>query len=318
MTALGEVAGWDPSKILRNPAARTAIRQLGRALRTSGFVNHPGAPGATSALSSMARGEPVEAYEAALHLGGELSLGALLETGAADCDAENVFTLRFSVLAGAGAMAILPRPGLLVDGVYAGSDSWLLVQQAWRFGLGGARALDLGTGTGLVASFLSSRYNEVIAADVSAVSATTAALGRELLSEQDRSRLGIVVNDVTSGLVPRSFDLVVANTPWVPSLNANGQTFADGGPTGTELPLRFLREGVTMLAPGGLLVLLCSDLRESDDSGPLVDALAELEALGLKTSVEVTPRGAVDFEFQDAPESFEGFGRLDHVTVVVY
>ena len=50
--------------------------------------------------------------------------------------------------------------------------------------------------------------------------------------------------DVADGLAPHSFDLVTANAPWVPEpfdqAGSPARRFAAGGPSGFELPRRFL------------------------------------------------------------------------------
>jgi hypothetical protein len=126
-------------------------------------------------------------------------------------------------------------------------------------------------------------------------------------------------NDVADGLAPGTFDLVVANTPWVPTPIASGQTFADGGPTGIELPLRFLLGGVDLLSDRGVLVMLCTDLRFTDGRAPLWDALDELDDRGFTHEIEVTPRSTIlDFVARDAPDYMGGLEAASHVTVVVY
>ncbi|CAB4892576.1 unannotated protein [freshwater metagenome] len=252
-------------------------------------------------------------------VGGATPLAALIGTGAADIDDEGKVALRFEVLAGSGALSILPRPGLLGERVYAGPDTWILFEHVWRFGLGGERALEMGTGTGLVAALLSSRYRSVIGTDITDEAVATAALSRQLLEPLARERLAVVQTDVGAGLRPSTFDLVAANAPWVPSSSAHGNTFADGGPTGSELPLRFLTEGIDLLSPIGLLVLMCADLRFDDGRAPLHDALSHLRAQGFMTEVIVTPKVApFSFEGDGSSAALAGLRSADHVTVIVY
>ena len=252
-------------------------------------------------------------------VGGAGALAALVDTGAADIDDEGCVTLRFEVLAGAGALSILPRPGLLGERVYAGPDTWILLEHVWRFGLGGERALELGTGTGLIASLLATRYRSVVATDITDESVTTAALSLRLLEPADRERVSLVLTDVGAGLRSSSFDLVAANAPWVPSSSAHGNTFADGGPTGSELPLRFLADGIELLSPAGVLVLMCADLRFDDGRAPLREALSALRSQGFVTEVMITSRTApFTFEGDGARGAMAGLRAADHVTVVVY
>ena len=252
-------------------------------------------------------------------VGGAQSLAALIRSGGADVDDDGDVSLRFEVLAGAGALAIHPRPGIGGERVYAGPDSWILFTHVWRFGLGGERALELGTGTGLVANLLALRYGRVVATDITDDAVATALLSRRLLEPEVCDRLSVVRADVGDGLHPMSFDLVAANAPWVPTPAAHGNVFADGGPTGSELPLRFLADGVRLLRPTGTLVLMCADLRFNDGRAPLQDALCRLRAEGFTTEVMVTPK-EYPFTFEDgtATETLAGLRSAQHVTVVVY
>ena len=318
-TTAPTVDAWDPSVILASPSAVEAVRSLGEAVRSSGYRNSHNVTKGPDALIALATGSEVGDEIAAEWLGGVGNVDALVAAGGADQSGEGAIALRFAVLAGAGAVAVLPKPDLLEDGVYSGPDSWVLVEKAWRFGLGGDRAVDLGTGTGLAATFLTSRYDQVVATDVLAAAVDTAALSRELLAPEGRGRLVVSRTDVADGLAPGPFDLVMATTPWVPSPIASGQTFADGGPTGFELPLRFLLGGVDLLSDRGVLVMLCTDLRFTDGRAPLWDALSELEDRGFAHEVEVTPRSStLDFVARDAPDYMGGLEAASHVTVVVY
>jgi methylase of polypeptide subunit release factors len=252
-------------------------------------------------------------------VGGALALAALIESGAGDIDDDGEVSLRFGVLAGAGALAILPRDGLGGERVYAGPDSWILLTQVWRFGLGGTRALELGTGTGLVAGLLAHRYQRVIATDITDDAVATAELSRHLLAPEVRERLSVLRADVGDGLRDASFDLVSANAPWVPTSAAHGNVFADGGATGTELPLRFLADGMRLLSPDGILVLMCADLRFDDGRAPLHDALSRLRTAGFTTEVIETPKDApFTFEDESEPAVLAGLSTAQHVTVVVY
>lgn len=264
-------------------------------------------------------GQPVHHQAAQPVLGGAAALAALIGAGGADIDDDGLVALRFEVLAGAGAAAIVPRAGSLGERVYAGPDSWILLTHTWRFGLGGHRALDLGTGTGLAASLLASRYDSVVATDITDESVATAQLSRHLLEPMERDRLTVIRADVGEAFRSASFDLVVANAPWVPSSSAGGNVFADGGPTGSELPMRFLADGIRLLSDTGILVLLCADLRFADGRAPLREALSDLRAQGYATEITVTAT--------EQPFTFIGAGAqgplidvtaADHVTVVVY
>ena len=46
------------------------------------------------------------------------------------------------------------------------------------------------------------------------------------------------------------FDLVVANPPYVPTSAGDHRPWADGGPTGAQLPARFALDAIDLLQPG--------------------------------------------------------------------
>ena len=310
---------WEPRRILAERGALVALQSLGLALRDSGFVNNPDPSEDDSDLGRFALGRPLRHQIAQSLVGGAGPLAALIESGAADIDDDGEVSLRFEVLSGAGALAVLPRVGIGGERVYAGPDSWILFTHVWRFGLGGERALELGTGTGLVAGLLTQRYRTVVATDITDDAVATAMLSSHLLEPEVRARLAILRADVGDGLRPASFDLVTANAPWVPTAAAYGNVFADGGPTGTELPLRFLAEGIRLLRPTGTLVLMCADLRFNDGRAPLHDALSRLRSEGFTTEIIATPK-EYPFTFEDEQEtsSLTGLRTAQHVTVVVY
>jgi hypothetical protein len=166
---------------------------------------------------------------------------------------------------------------------------------------------------------LAQRYRGVVATDITDDAVATAQLSRHLLEPEVRSRLSVLRADVGDTLRSQSFDLVAANAPWVPSSAAHGNVFADGGPSGSELPLRFLADGIRLLGPTGTLVLMCADLRFDDGRAPLHDALSHLRTLGFTTEIIATPK-EYPFTFEDEEEtsSLVGLRSAQHVTVVVY
>ena len=151
--------------MLASPLCIQAVRELGRHLTDAGFINRFGRlqinEEKNQALADLALGNYIDVAVASRFLGGPQQVEALLEMGAATITEESRFSLSFEVLSDGKAMAILPFLGsaddVPIDSVYAGADTWLLRDQAWKYALHGKRAIDLGTGTGLVAAFLTSR-----------------------------------------------------------------------------------------------------------------------------------------------------------------
>ena len=101
-----------------------------------------------------------------------------------------------------------------------------------------------------------------------------------------------VQTDVASGLRTRSFDLVAANTPWVPASNdpdSPAGIYANGGRDGFELPARFLIEGAALLRPGGVAVLLALHVVRTDGARPLLELCGMLEQEGFSVALVPTP-----------------------------
>ncbi len=317
---------WSPERLLTSPAACLALGELGRNLAGVGFINRFGRlqidDEKNQALAELALGKYVDVAAASRFLGGPQPVAALLETGAATITEEHRFSLSFEVLSDGKAMAVLPfldsADDVPIDSVYAGTDTWLLRDQAWKYGLHGKRAIDLGTGTGLVAAFLTSRYETVVATDINQRATQTAKLSRELLPETAKSRMHVVANDVAAGIHPETFDFVCVNAPWVPAHRADGRLYSQGGETGFELPRRFILEGTQLLAPGGTFIALCAELSFTDGSNPLRELLDDLEQNGFATSIEPTP---APHPFHTAAggtaETLPGLERARHVTAVV-
>ncbi len=236
---------------------------------------------------------PVRTVRASL---GAAAFDALVHAGVLDVDAERSdVTSRVRLLASPELVLATPDAGHRPDMVYLGPDSPLLVEVALRLAPRGERAVDLGTGTGFLAAALSRRYRCVIATDI-VHRAAVAARRTMMLNDRPPGHVWLTVRtDVTGGLRAGSFDLVAANTPWVPTgAGTNGPVsiYANGGLDGIELPSRFLLEGAALLRPGGIAVMLALHVVRADGSRPLIDLCGELERQGYSTAVIPTPLNA--------------------------
>jgi methylase of polypeptide subunit release factors len=317
---------WSPEPILASALCLQVIGEFGQNLLNAGFINRFGRlqidDEKNQTLAELALGKHIDVALASHILGGPQAAAALLETGAATTTEERRFSLSFEVLSDGKAMAILPfldsADDVPIDSVYAGTDTWLLRDQAWKYGLHGKRAIDLGTGTGLVAAFLTSRYKTVVATDINQRATQTAQLSRELLPETAKSRMHVVANDVAAGIQPGIFDFVCVNAPWVPAHRADGRIYSQGGETGFELPRRFILEGTELLAPGGTFIALCAELSFTDGSNPLREMLDDLEQNGFVTFIEPTPAPHPFHTAADrTAETLPGLETARHVTAVI-
>jgi len=320
------VTHWSPELVLASPLCIQALRELGLHLSKSGFINRFGRlqidDEENELLVDLALGNYVDVARASRFLGGPPCVAALIETGAATITEESRFSLSFEVLSDGKAMAILPflesTNDVPIDSVYAGTDTWLLRDQAWKYALHGKRALDLGTGTGLVAAFLASRFETVLATDINQRATQTAQLSRELLPESAKSRMHLMTSDVAAGLRPGTFDFVCINAPWVPAHRADGRIYSEGGETGFELPRRFILEGTELLAHRGVFVALCAELTFLDGTNPLRDLIEDFERKGFATLIEPTPAPHPFHTAADGTaETLPGLESARHVTVVI-
>jgi release factor glutamine methyltransferase len=192
------------------------------------------------------------------------------------------------------AMPFFVTPAVLIPK----PDTETLVEEALAVlrhrGTPGLTVLDMCTGSGCIAiSILRSSPVPVVvtAADISAPALAVARENaRRLLSAEERRRLRFVQSDLFSSIIQAvqgqadgTFDLIVANPPYVPTHTAKallrdgrGEPLLalDGGPTGLAVPTRLISEAAGHLAPGGSLLLEVGD-------GQAQDIAAAMEAAGL-------------------------------------
>ncbi|MFI5683312.1 HemK2/MTQ2 family protein methyltransferase [Streptomyces sp. NPDC051636] len=181
-------------------------------------------------------------------------------------------------------MSGYPRPvnALVFPGVYAPQDDTELLAEALSEEPleRGAPVLDVGTGCGALALVAARRGAEVTAVDVSRRAVWTARLNAWLARLPVRIRRGNLFGPVRG----RSFDVILANPPYVPAPEARrrprGRSRAwDAGQDGRLVLDRICRDAPALLRPGGVLLIVHSAL-----SGP--DRTLELlRSAGLKAAV---------------------------------
>ncbi|MFD9971492.1 HemK2/MTQ2 family protein methyltransferase [Streptomyces sp. NPDC059015] len=168
----------------------------------------------------------------------------------------------------------------MLPGVYAPQDDTALLAGALRREMlpPRARVLDVGTGTGVLAVAAARRGARVTAVDISRPAVWTARLNALLA----RTPVRVLRGDLTAPVEGGTFDLVVANPPYVPSPGPPGRGAArawDAGHDGRLVLDRICGEVPRLLRPGGVLLLVHSAL-----SGERA-TLARLRSAGLKTEV---------------------------------
>lgn len=139
--------------------------------------------------------------------------------------------------------------------------------------------VDVGTGSGAIAVTLAAETGaSVVAIDVSWAALTLAAENAALHGQGGRVRL--VRGDLLAG-VRAPVHVVVANLPYLPTgrrLPRDVAAYEPGialyaGPTGTEVSERLLRQAVSVLAPGGALVLELDEREQAARLQWLADTL---------------------------------------------
>jgi len=173
-------------------------------------------------------------------------------------------------------------------GVFApvrGEHVDLVAEAACRWPVAGRRALDVGTGTGVLAFVLARAGAAVTATDLSPSALASAGDDAVRLGLQDRVTL--VQADLFAG---PPFDLVVCNPPWVPGEAVTPLDQAVYDPGGAFLA-RLLRLLPDHLSPGGEAWLVLSDLAERIGLREPGEVEAQIAAAGLEVAggIEAVP-----------------------------
>ncbi|NYT05073.1 MAG: methyltransferase [Methanomicrobiales archaeon] len=133
------------------------------------------------------------------------------------------------------------------------ADTYLLLRAALAEVREGDRVCEVGTGSGLIAGELS-RTAPLVATEINPHAIAAA------------RRLGVEVirTDLLAG-VAGPFDLVLFNPPYLPTepderLDDWLEYALDGGETGREVAVRFIRDVGRVLSPAGRVLLLVSTL----------------------------------------------------------
>jgi release factor glutamine methyltransferase len=146
-------------------------------------------------------------------------------------------------------------------------DTLLLLEAALREAKSSDRVLELGTGSGYVARHLAGKVALVVATDVNPHACRAAS----------SPGVGIARADLTAG-IRGQFDLVLFNAPYLPTepgerLDDWLEKAFDGGETGREVIARLLPDLPRVLAPGGRVLIIISELTgEKEVLGLLRDA----------------------------------------------
>lgn len=185
----------------------------------------------------------------------------------------------------------LPRlPMATLPGVWPPHrDAWLLARAVTERGFAaGADCLDLFTGSGALAvSLARAAPRSVTAVDISRRALFTTRLN----AWRHGVRVTTLHGDLLAPVGDRSFDLIVANPPYIPGRNdLPGRGLArawEGGLDGRVLIDRLSREAPAHLRPGGRLLMVHSSMNGEQRS---VELLAQQ---GLSAEVLERHRGRI-------------------------
>jgi release factor glutamine methyltransferase len=167
------------------------------------------------------------------------------------------------------------------------------------------RALDLFTGSGVVAVAAAQGGAESWAVDLSRRAVACATVNGALNGVRVRARRG----DMFSPLGGRTFDLIAANPPYVPGVDpgrARGAARAwEAGADGRELLDRFLEEAPAHLAPGGRVAVVHSSIIDIDET------LDRLAAAGLEGRIAAQEEGRFGPLMRERVAHLERHGLID-------
>jgi len=137
-------------------------------------------------------------------------------------------------------------------------DTFLLLEALAEISLEGLTVLEIGTGSGILATYCARRGAEVTASDIDA----DAIRVLRLVSVRLGTQLKLVVSDLLSNIDDR-FDLVLFNPPYLPS-DRIGDPAVDGGSGGISIINRFLNQLPQHLVENGFALLLVSSLNKPE------------------------------------------------------
>ena len=164
-------------------------------------------------------------------------------------DGELRSRVRFSTL-GDDLFVHSAYPTTGAQAVFFGPDSYRFVAFAARTlpsQLG--RLADVGCGTGVGGLSLRRRATELVLADINPQALRYASVNAELAGVEATLAEGDLLATVAG-----DFDTIIANPPYLP--DPEGRLYRDGGgPRGTMLSARIVKESLPRLKPGGRLLL---------------------------------------------------------------
>lgn len=143
------------------------------------------------------------------------------------------------------------------DRIYEPREDSFLLAQAVR-SMKGERALDLGTGCGIMAIILAENFREVIAADIDPIAVENAMFNAQ---ERGKHNITFLVSDLFSS-IKGVYDLIAFNPPYLPPSPEEG-SYSEAlvsGKGGRALTDKFLREFSGYLRGSGRVFIVQSSI----------------------------------------------------------
>lgn len=138
-------------------------------------------------------------------------------------------------------------------------DSFLLLNEILKQKNIG-NALDMGTGSGILALELAKHAQNVVAADINKNAVKEL---NNLLHKNKIHNIKSINSDLFSH-ISEKFDLIIFNPPYIPTTPGKVEFIdLDGGKNGTEIIERFLKNAANYLKDNGKILLLTSSLNKN-------------------------------------------------------
>jgi release factor glutamine methyltransferase len=140
-------------------------------------------------------------------------------------------------------------------------DSFFLAEYAKHYC--GDFALEIGAGSGIILNALSQNFNTVVGTDIDYRSL-------HYYKNNLPKNTMLLCCDAASA-VSIKFDFIVSNPPYLPDLNkTNHDSTIDGGPTGIEYTLHFVRSAISVLQRQGKMLTITSSLSFTSELDKLI------------------------------------------------